>query len=173
MPGWIAKNPGHRPPDEALIEAEMARALYPFSKPRGDINEIRENLLNRMWDDVGIIRDAAGLKRGLAALDEMEASLLASGIADRSRAFNLTWHDWLNLRSQIEVSKVIALAALQRENSRGAHYRDDFKEPGDLATSAYTVVRQQGGKLHVTNEPVKFTIVRPGETLLKEPEAAE
>ncbi|MBN9264262.1 MAG: succinate dehydrogenase/fumarate reductase flavoprotein subunit, partial [Hyphomicrobium sp.] len=103
----------------------------------------------------------------------MEVELLASGIADRNRDFNLTWHDWLNLQSQIEVSKVIALAALQRENSRGAHYRDDFKDAGDLATSAYTVVRQQGGKLNVTNEPVKFTHVRPGETLLKETQAAE
>ena len=173
MPGWIAGNGGHRPPDETLIEAEMARALHPFSKARGDINSIREDLLNLMWDDVGIIRDEAGLKRGLAHLETMEVELLASGISDRSRAFNLTWHDWLNLRSQIEVSKVIALAALQRENSRGAHYRDDFKDAGDLATSAYTVVRQQSGKLNVTNEPVRFTIVRPGETLLKETQAAE
>ncbi len=77
----------------------------------------------------------------------MEAELLASGIADRNRGFNLTWHDWLNLRSQIEVSKVIALAAMQRENSRGAHYRDDFKEPGDLETSTYTIVREKAGKL--------------------------
>ena len=173
MPGWIKKNPGHRPPDEALIQAEMDRALYPFTKPRGDLNAIRETLLNLMWDDVGIIRDAASLKRGLDRLEAMESDLLASGIADRGRAFNLTWHDWLNLRSQIEVSKVIALAATMRENSRGAHYRDDFKEPGDLATSAYTVVRQKGGKLDVTNEPVQFTIVKPGETLLKEAEAAE
>ncbi len=173
MPGWIAKNPGHRAPDESIIEAEMARALHPFSKSRGDINSIREELLNLMWDDVGIIRDATGVKRGYARLEEMETELLASGIADRNRGFNLTWHDWLNLRSLIEVSKVIALAAMQRENSRGAHYRDDFKEPGDLATSTYTVVREKAGKLNVTSAPVQFTIVKPGETLLKEAEAAE
>ena len=173
MPGWIARNPGHRAPDEAMIQAEMERALHPFTKARGDINAIREEMLNLMWDDVGIIRDATGLKRGLMRLEEMESELLASGIADRNRAFNLTWHDWLNLRSQIEVSKVIALAAMQRENSRGAHYRDDFKEPGDLETSTYTVVREKAGKLNVTSAPVQFTIVKPGETLLQEAEAAE
>jgi fumarate reductase flavoprotein subunit len=173
MPGWIAKNPGHRAPDEAMIEFEMARALHPFTKARGDINSIREEMLNLMWDDVGIIRDATGLKRGLARLEGMETELLASGIADRNRGFNLTWHDWLNLRSQIEVSKVIALAAMQRENSRGAHYRDDFKEPGDLETSTYTIVREKAGKLNVTSAPVQFTIVKPGETLLKGAEAAE
>ena len=73
----------------------------------------------------------------LSALDEIEAELLATGVPDGDRAFNLTWHDWLNLRSLTETSRVIALArAAQRENSRGAHFREDFPEPGDLATLA-------------------------------------
>ena len=87
---------------------------------------------------------------------------------DGDRAFNLTWHDWLNLRSLVEVSKVITLAALKRENSRGAHYREDFPGEGDLATSTFTVARQRDGRLDIADEPVRFTIVKPGETLLKE-----
>ena len=68
----------------------------------------------------------------------------------------------------------IAHAALQRENSRGAHFREDFKEPGDLATSRFTVVRQVDGRLDVSDEPVQFTHVKPGETLIKDtPQAAE
>ena len=89
-------------------------------------------------------------------------------MADGDRAFSLTWHDWLNLRSLIEISKVIAAAALRRENSRGAHYREDFPGEGDLATSSFTVARQQGGRLEIADEPVQFTHVRPGESLLKE-----
>ena len=132
MPHWIAANPGHRAPDEAVLEAEMARALHPFTAKAGDLNRLRERLLDTMWNDVGVIRDRAGLDRALAALDEIEAELLATGVADGNRAFNLTWHDWLNLRSLTETSRVIALAARQRENSRGAHFREDFPEPGDL-----------------------------------------
>ncbi len=64
-----------------------------------------------MWDDVGVIRDRAGLDRALTALDEIEAELMATGLADDNRVFNLTWHDWLNLRSLVEISRVIALAA--------------------------------------------------------------
>jgi fumarate reductase flavoprotein subunit len=120
-----------------------------------------------------VIRDAVGLKRGLAKLDAIEGELLATGVADGDRAFNLTWHDWLNLRSLVEISKVIALAALRRENSRGAHFREDFPDEGDLAGSTYTVARQRGGALDITEEPVRFTIVRPGESLLKDIEAAE
>ena len=93
---------------------------------------------------------------------------------DSDRAFNLTWHDWLNLRSQIAISKVITHAALARENSRGAHYREDFPDAGDLEKSTFTVVRSIDDKLATTNEPVVFDIVRPGETLIKDqPEAAE
>jgi fumarate reductase flavoprotein subunit len=126
-----------------------------------------------MWDDVGVVRDRAGIERGLATLDAIEGELLATGVTDRGRRFNLTWHDWLNLRSLCEVSRVIALAALRRENSRGAHFRSDFTEAGDLATSTYTVARQKAGRIEMSDAPVLFTHVKPGETLLADAIAAE
>jgi succinate dehydrogenase flavoprotein subunit len=168
MAAWVAKNAGRSVPDAALLEAEMARAQHPFAHKGGDLNGLRETLLDVMWDDVGVIRDAAGLRRGLDKLDGIESELLATGVSDGDRAFNLTWHDWLNLRSLVEISKVIAVAAIRRENSRGAHYREDFPGEGDLATSTFTVARQQGGRLAIADEPVAFTIVKPGQSLLKE-----
>src|SRR5438067_2809159 len=126
-----------------------------------------------MWDDVGVVRDRASIEHGLATLDSIEAELLATGVADGDRRFNLTWHDWLNLRSLCEIGRVIALAALRRENSRGAHYRSDFPEPGDLAASRFTVARETAGGLEITDAPVEFTHVRPGETLLRDKIAAE
>jgi fumarate reductase flavoprotein subunit len=168
MAAWVARNPGRREPDEGMIESEMARAQHPFACKGGDLNRLRETLLDAMWDNVGVIRDAAGLGRGLDKLEAIEAELLSTGVPDGDRAFNLTWHDWLNLRSLVEISKVVAAAALKRENSRGAHYREDFPGEGDLAGSTFTVARQQGGRLAIADEPVQFTIVRPGESLLKE-----
>ena len=167
MPKWIASNPGHRVSDEDVLAAEFSRALHPFARKPGDLNRLRERLLDLMWDDVGVIRDAAGLDRALANLSDLEAELLETGIADNGRVFNLTWHDWLNLRSLVETSRVIALAAKRRENSRGAHFRGDFPEPGDLLASRFTLARQQSGKLAITDQPVLFTRVRPGETLLE------
>ncbi|HYA06475.1 MAG TPA: FAD-binding protein [Xanthobacteraceae bacterium] len=173
MPRWIGKNPGHRPPDRQVLEAELARALQPFDRKGGDLNALRERLLDTMWDEVGVVRDSAGIARGLAAIDAIEAELLASGLADSGRRFNLTWHDWLNLRSLCEVSRVIALAALKRENSRGAHYRSDFPEPGGLVTSKFTVARHTSGGIEISERPVEFTHVKPGETLIRETIAAE
>ena len=174
MPGWIASEKrGYREPDANVIEAEIARALHPFGQKSGDLNALRENLLKAMWDDVGVVRDRAGLERGLAAIDAIEAELLATGIADAGRCFNLTWQDWLNLRSLTEISRVIARAALKRENSRGAHFRSDFPEPGDLATSWFTVARQTSAGIDIGEQPVAFTHVKPGETLLRDRAAAE
>jgi fumarate reductase flavoprotein subunit len=174
MPAWIAANPGHRAPDEDILGAEVARSLHPFTQKPGDLNRLREKLLDLMWDDVGVVRDKAGLNRALTSLDDIEAELLSTGIGNGTRAFNLTWHDWLNLRSLCETSRVIALAAKRRENSRGAHYRSDFPESGDLATSRFTVVRQASDKrLEITDEPVQFTRVKPGETLLEVSAAAQ
>jgi fumarate reductase flavoprotein subunit len=173
MPNWVAANPGHRAPDEAVLDAEVTRALHPFTAKGGDLNGLRERLLDTMWNDVGVLRDEAGLDRAVAMLDEIEAELLAIGVPDGNRAFNITWHDWLNLRSLTETSRVIALAARQRENSRGAHFREDFPEPGDLASSTFTVARQVDGRIEMTDRPVLFTIVKPGETLLTGKAAAE
>jgi fumarate reductase flavoprotein subunit len=174
MARWIVDNkPGHRAPDASVVDAEVERALAPFAKRPSDLNALREKLLDTMWDDVGVVRERAGLDRGLAAIDQIEVELLATGVAGDDRRFNLTWHDWLNLHSLCEVSRVIALAARKRENSRGAHYRADFSEPGELATSWFTVARQTKGGIEIGERPVEFTHVKPGETLLRDRAAAE
>ncbi len=118
-----------------------------------------------MWDDAGIVRDGAGLARAAHGLDDLDAELAAIGLDGGARAFNLTWHDALNLANLIAVSRVIVRAASARENSCGAHYRSDFPNEGDPATSAYVRVRQRDGQLTTEAVPVRFTRVAPGGTL--------
>jgi fumarate reductase flavoprotein subunit len=157
-----------REPDEGILQDEIARACRPFAKTGGDLNSLRQDLRQTMWDDVGVMRDAAGLKTGLQKLEQIKRDLYDIGVEDGVRAFNLTWHDWLNLDNLIEISQVIGAAALARENSRGAHFREDFPTEGDLEGSYFTLVKQTGDQLEVTREDVAFSIVRPGETILPE-----
>ena len=166
MAAWVAREGQWRTPDEAAISAAVAVAEEPFAKPLGDIEAIREALYDCMWDDVGVLRTRAGLERAAVRLRELSAQLQQTGVATGSRAFNLTWHDWQNLNNLILVSQVITEAALAREDSRGAHYREDFPETGDLPGSTFTVVREANGVRTLTREAVQFTRVKPGETIL-------
>jgi fumarate reductase flavoprotein subunit len=155
-------------PDSATIEAALARAMTPLGKPSGDLDGVRRRLYDVMWDDVGILRTAEGLARGAESLAALQVDLAGMGVADGDRRYNLTWMDRLNLESLILVSRAICAAAQAREDSRGAHFREDFPTASDLATSRYTVGRLRGDGVDVAMEPVSFTRVRPGETLLHE-----
>ncbi|WP_171102666.1 L-aspartate oxidase [Ruegeria sp. HKCCD7255] len=157
-----------RDPDEDVLAAEFERAIYPLSRKPDLVLPLRKQLQNIMWDDVGVMRTEAGMKRGLKGIASVSEALMDVGVEDSNLAFNLTWHDWLNLRSLCDVSEVIAKAGIARENSRGAHFREDYPEPGAMEDSAFTVATLQNGKVAVNNEPVQFTIVRPGETVLPE-----
>ena len=159
-----------RDPDETVLDTEIARAIHPLSRKPAPVHPLRKRLEDVMWDEVGVLREEAGLKRGLDGIAEVASELMDAGVDDTNLAFNLTWHDWLNLRSLCDISEVIAHAALARENSRGAHYREDFPDSGAMEDSDFTVARLNEGKVEVSREPVRFTIVRPGETILPEGE---
>jgi fumarate reductase flavoprotein subunit len=155
-----------RDPDEAVLQAEVDRARYPLSKKPGNVNDLRNILKDVMWDDVGVMRTKEGMTRGLKRVAEVKSDLMELGVSGDNLAFNLTWHDWINLQNLVDISEVITKAGLERENSRGAHFREDFPESGDLESTYFTVAQQKSGKLAMTREAVQFTIVKPGETIL-------
>ncbi|GIX27560.1 MAG: fumarate reductase [Burkholderiales bacterium] len=175
MASWVpAKGEWHEP-DAQAIQAAVERCRSPLGKPAEDLPAIREALYEVMWHEAGILRSAASLARARAALEELSQRLSRAGVPQGDLAYNLTWHDWLNLESLLAVSQAIVAAALARENSRGAHYREDFPEAGDLSASYYTCANLRDGELRITTRPVEFTRVRPGESLLRaaEPELAD
>ena len=155
-------------PDEDALEAAVATCEAPFRRNSpGRLEEIRESLYDTMWEKAGIIRDAGGRQEAQGTLAALETALDACGLPDHNRAFNLAWHDWMNLKSLVTVSRAIAAAAAARRDSRGAHFRSDFPESGPLETSAFTSLRLEQNAFVVETKPVKFTRVQPGQTLLK------
>ena len=158
-------------PDETILDEELARAIIPFSAKPGNVHELRVRLMDAMWDDVGVMRDAAGLKLGIEKIASLKTDMENVGVSADNLAFNLSWHDWLSLQSLIETSEVIAKAGLSRENSRGAHFREDFPDAGSLDDSYFTIATSGDKGIEVNREAVKFTIVKPGESLLGADEA--
>ena len=170
MAAFIEKNPHWREPDKEAIEKGISRTERPFKAGAYRTSELRDKLAHLMWDDVGVMRTAEQLKNAQRGLVQLRTELLASGVPDGERAFNLSWHDWLNLDSLLTISEVITVAALAREDSRGAHFREDFPETGALTESKFTSIKQVGETIKLTLKPVDFQIVRPGESLLDNPE---
>jgi len=155
-------------PNQESIEQSIAMHRKPLTQAQGDIEFIRDELADCMWDQVGILRNQNDLVAARERLDRLDAMLQTMGVGDTNPAFNLTWQDWMNLRNLLLVSKTVVEAALVRENSRGAHYREDYPEEGDLETSYYTAVQMDGDQLRIDKKPVIFSMVKPGETILVE-----
>ncbi|HEU4353055.1 MAG TPA: FAD-binding protein [Burkholderiales bacterium] len=163
MAAWV-KDRSHLDPDPAAIAAAVADCERPFEgRGSSSLEPIREKLYDVMWEKVGIVRDAAVLLEAQADLNALDRTLDSHRLPSGERAFNLAWHDWLNLKSLVAVSRVIAAAALARRDSRGAHFRSDFPESGPLEQSAYTSFRDG----IVSMKRVAFTRVAPGDTLLR------
>ncbi|PMR68251.1 L-aspartate oxidase [Halomonas heilongjiangensis] len=170
MAAWLKNGAEFREPDQAVIEQAEARCRAPLDNPPGDLFAVQSALRDLMWEDVGIIRSRERLSGVHARLDALEAELDTIGIGGADElGYNVTWHEWLNVKNQLLVSRAITSSALQRENSRGAHYREDFPDTGDLESSTFTCVRLSGdGELRVTEEPVVHNRVTPGKTIIKE-----
>jgi fumarate reductase flavoprotein subunit len=169
--GWIGREGALRDPDSAALDAARERCERPMRRKassHGSLEALREALYATMWEKVGIIRDAAGLDSALSELHAIDAELDSHALADSSRTFNLSWHDWMNMKNLVATSCVIAEAARARKDSRGAHFREDFPETGPLEQSAFTSARLSGEALEISMKPVAFTRVRPGESLLRE-----
>ena len=100
MAAWIARQPGASARRTRTCSAPRWRARSIRSRARAATSTAcASSLLDTMWDDVGVMRDAPACNAAWQKLDAIEGELLAIGVADGDRAFNLTWHDWLNLRS--------------------------------------------------------------------------
>ena len=142
------------------VTGAMARATAPLArKPGGDLYGLQRPLRDVMWEQVGLVRDGAGLEQALAAIDRVGTALEGVGVGG-GPSFNVAWHDWLNLTNQVAVARLITLSAAERRESRGAHYRRDH--PRTDAGALYVVrVHAERGTACVSREPVALTRLKP------------
>jgi succinate dehydrogenase / fumarate reductase flavoprotein subunit len=117
--------------DPAAIEDAGRRALAPFGRETDEgPYAIQRDLQALMQDKVGIVRTESEMEAAieeLAGLGERAARVGVTG----HREYNPGWHTALDLHNLLTVSEAIARAALERKESRGAHFREDFpaKDP--------------------------------------------
>jgi succinate dehydrogenase / fumarate reductase flavoprotein subunit len=146
---------GARPvPDEAELTEAAASALAPLERTGGENPyEVHAALQQTMNDLVGIIRREEEVKAALAELEKLRARAAQVSV-EGGRAYNPGWHLALDLRNMLLVSDCIAQAALERQESRGGHTREDYPEMSATWRKVNLVCSLNGGKVELRHQPL-------------------
>jgi len=140
--------------DEALVSAAQA-ALAPFEREGGENPyTVQHDLQQTMHDLVGIIRTEAEMRGALERIAELKTRVAALSV-DGHRQYNPGWHLALDLPHMLLVSECIARAALERQESRGGHTRDDFPTADpEWGRTNLICTRGPGGDVAVRRQPL-------------------
>jgi len=127
------------------VKAAAAQALAPFEIDGGENPyTIQKDLQDVMQRLVGIIRKAGELEESLKEIDTLKERAKKLAV-EGHRQYNPGWHLAIDLTNMLVVSECIAKAALEREESRGGHTRDDFPGPSDEWGKVNLVLTLAGG----------------------------
>lgn len=129
--------------DEADIEAAAKELEAPFKNHGDDPYKIHRDLQDVMQNKVGIIRNGADLKSAVEDLKVIQDRLPTMSISG-SRQFNPGWHLAQDLRNMVTIAEAVTRCALQREESRGGHTREDFPEYSEHWTRRNSIVSRDG-----------------------------
>jgi succinate dehydrogenase / fumarate reductase, flavoprotein subunit len=143
------------------IDAQQAdeivrTALEPFNRQSGGEGpyQVEHDLQTMMQELVGIVRREEEIRRALEALKTLRERARNVSVTG-NREYNPGWHTALDLQNLITVSEIVARAALERKESRGGHFRDDFPDKDPTYGKFNIVVRRgPGGEMQVTREPI-------------------
>jgi succinate dehydrogenase / fumarate reductase flavoprotein subunit len=153
----FAKEHGDTGVDTAQVDRACREALLPFERQGSQAEgpyQVQHDLQQMMQDEVGIVRNEHEMKRaleGLSRLGERAGRVAVYG----NREFNNGWHTAMDLPNLLTVSEAITRAALDREESRGAHFREDRPEKDPEGAKFNIVVRQgSNGEMLLRREPI-------------------
>jgi succinate dehydrogenase / fumarate reductase flavoprotein subunit len=140
--------------DARQVEAAVREVMAPVERKTGENPyEIQKDLQEVMHTLVGIIRTESELKEAIVQIGRLEERAARVRV-EGSLTYNPGWHLALDLQNLLAVSGAIALAALERKESRGGHTRDDYPKPDPHFGKVNVVVRMRDGQLTVAQEPL-------------------
>jgi succinate dehydrogenase / fumarate reductase flavoprotein subunit len=157
--GLAAAEHAKRVSNTGVSEAQIAEAekelLAPFSNPNSESPyAVHRDLQKVMQSLVGIFRTAEDLKKAFAELEQLKARAAKASV-EGSRLFNPGWHLAGELKSMLTVSEAVALSALARTESRGAHSRIDYPNYNPLWEKKHNIIVREGAEMKRRESPVE------------------
>ena len=144
------------PPDQ--VEAASKWALEPFERPAGSDGagpfQVQHQLQEMMQRLVGIVRTESEMQEALGGIQKLREKAKTVSVAG-NREYNPGWHTALDLPNLLNVSEAITRAAIERKESRGGHFREDFQAK-DPAYATFNIVMHKGssGEIQITRETI-------------------
>jgi len=153
----FAKANGAARVDEAAVDRVAREALQPFERASSGAEgpyQIQYELQEMMQHNVGIVRAEHEMQQALKEIIRLEEQASRVGVYG-NREFNAGWHTALDLPNLLTVSEAVTRAAIERKESRGGHFRDDYPEKNpDYGTFNITVKQASNGDMQITRVPI-------------------
>lgn len=146
---------------EARARAEIERLLTNIGDERPVV--IRDELRSVMMEDAGVVRTGESLQRAIEKLGELQERYARVGVRDQSKQFNTALLETVELGYLLELAEVLARSALAREESRGAHHREDFPNRNDTEWLRHTLAYRTEKGIELRHKPVTVTTFPPQE----------
>ena len=153
----FARENGNGAIDESQVEAAVGETLAPFDREQSGENpfDIQYELQDRMQELVGIVRNEGDMQRALEVIDELRQRAGKVSVIG-NREYNPGWHTALDLKFLLIVSEAVARAALERKESRGAHFREDYEDKDEeFGSINITQHRNEDGEMVINRVPVQ------------------
>ena len=141
--------------DDGRIESVAREALAPFERRDGENPyQVQKDLQDTMQNLVGIVRNESEMREALGKIDDFKNRAENAAVSG-NREYNPGWHTALDLENLLTVSEGITRAALERKESRGAQFRDDYPEKNEQFAKVNTMIAKAAdGSMQVRLEPL-------------------
>ncbi len=152
----FARKNGRAAVDAAAVQRATDEALAPFARDGRTENPytIQAELQDMMQNLVGIVRSEAEMQQALVELGKLGERASRAGVTGH-REYNPGWHTAIDLRNLLNVSEAITRSAIERKESRGGHFREDYPDKSaEYATFNIVTKRRPDGSMEVRRLPL-------------------
>ena len=159
--------------EQVNVDAELAAAAKHWEEKFTEVTtreggrpvvEIRDALADAMWNKVGIFRNEEGITEALEEINQLIEEYKTCYVGDPERTYNMAFVNYCEIGSMLTVAKAIAMGALHRRESRGAHIREDHPKRNDERYLKHSLIKLgANGEYELTERDVVFTKYEPQE----------
>ena len=145
------------------MEEKVSKELQSLIDSKGGekAGEVRREMQWLMMDKCSLFRDKKSLEQALTEIRQLQNRYKNLSLTHQGKEFNYELEEALELGNMLKIAEVIVFSALQREESRGAHYRTDYPERNDELWLKHTLVSRVPSGLQTRYKPVSITRFRP------------